>query len=209
MPTKKPRKLREPHTAVITREQAFLDAYLADPLRNAFAAALRAGYTQESARDGAKNILARPRVQELIADYEANELARIRQRTGVHLEPVLRSIAGSAFADVRKLFNEDGSPKPVHELDNDTARCIEGIEVLEQFEGSGEDRVFVGYVKKYKLARRAPAQDMLMKHLNAYAADNKSKGEAIANGVMTLLNQLHSQRSALPVVQRVDDALEG
>lgn len=201
-------KLRTPKTALASREQLFLDAYLSDPLRNGAEAARRAGYAEQSAHDAATRILGKPAVQAVIREFEATELARIRQRTGVHLEPVLRSIAAAAFADVRKLFNDDGSPKAVHELDDDTARCIEGIEVLEQFEGSGEDRVFVGYVKKYKLARRAPAQDMLMKHLDAYAADNKSKGQAIASGVATLLAQLHGSRSALPVVERVDDALE-
>ena len=71
--------------------------------------------------------------------------------------------------------------------------------MLEQFEGSGEDRRFVGFVKKWKLSDKKPALDMLMKHLNGYEKDRNA-------GMDTLAGLLASfQRSAVPVVKDVED----
>lgn len=77
------------------------------------------------------------------------------------------------FFDARKMFNEDGSPKSVTELDDDTAGAISGIEVLEEWQGSGEDRVVVGHVKKYKISDKNKALDSLAKNLQMFAEKPK------------------------------------
>jgi phage terminase small subunit len=87
-------------------------------------------------------------------------------------ERIKREIARLAYSDPRKLFNDDGSPKGIHELDDDTAASICGIEVLEQYEGSGKDRKFVGLMKKYKLTPKAAPLDMASKIRGLYERDN-------------------------------------
>jgi phage terminase small subunit len=129
-------------------------------------------------------------------------MEQLREDVGISLASTLVSIARSALYDPRKLFKADGSPKDITELDDDTAMAIEGIEVVETYAGTGEERVFTGYVKKYKMARRSSAQDMLMKHLGGYKADDDSRGEGASNALMSLLSSM--RRSALPIVQRVD-----
>jgi phage terminase small subunit len=137
-----------------------------------------------------------------IERLEAELIQRMRERLGLSLERILQSIARSALYDPRKLFHADGRPKDITELDDDTAMAIEGIEVVETYAGTGEERVFTGYVKKYKLARRSAAQDMLMKHLGGYKADDDSNGAGAANALANLLGAM--RRSALPIVQCVD-----
>lgn len=46
---------------------------------------------------------------------------------------VMLELGRVAFADVRGLFNEDGSMKPAHELDDDTAATVAGLETEEHF----------------------------------------------------------------------------
>ena len=58
--------------------------------------------------------------------------------TEITADRVLKEIARPAFLDIRKAFNADGSLKPIHDLDDDTAAAIAGLEVSEI---RGEDGV--------------------------------------------------------------------
>ena len=89
-------------------------------------------------------------------------------------------IRDRAYFDPRKLLNDDGSPKPITELDDDTAACLAGLDIQEVYEGSGADRVFVGYVKKYKIADKNSALDKAMKHLGLFEKDNAQKVDPFA-----------------------------
>jgi hypothetical protein len=91
------------------------------------------------------------------------QLVGVRQVVGVDIPNVVLGIARVAFADPRRLFNDDGAPIPIHDLDDDTALAIESVEVVEQYQGSGEYRVFTGYIKKYRFSPGSSAQDMLKK----------------------------------------------
>jgi phage terminase small subunit len=44
---------------------------------------------------------------------------------------------------------------------------------MEEFEGAGRDRVFVGFVKKYRLADKNAALDKAAKIAGLYELDNK------------------------------------
>lgn len=101
-----------------------------------------------------------------------------------------------ATFDVRRLFDETGAPIPFHELDADTAACIVGIEVFEEFEGKGENRRLIGHTKKYKVADKKGALDMLAKHHGIYEKDNEQK----LNPLLELLKGLGG-KSAFEVVK--------
>lgn len=183
-----------------TRQAMFALEYVRT--KNAVAAYRAAGYRADVNVSGAHALMRNPRVVAEIRRIEAEELERIRQRTGIDLEATLVSLARVAFADVRKLFHNDGRPKDVSELDDDTAMAVEGIEVVENYAGTGEDRQFVGYTKKYKMARRSAAQDMLMKHLGGYRAAQDGEASAAVNALANLLGSM--RRSTLPVAEEVE-----
>lgn len=105
------------------------------------------------------------RVKELREQITNSEIASARQ--------TLIEASRIALFDPRKLFREDGSPKPVSELDDDTAAVLAGLDVHEEYAGSGEDRVFIGYTKKYKLADKNAALEKLFKHHGLYEHDNQ------------------------------------
>ena len=90
----------------------------------------------------------------------------------------MKERARLAFYDPRKLFDANGQPIPIHELDDDTAAALAGLDVLEEYEGTGKDRKFVGYTKKYKLPDKNSSLTALEKIKGMYEQDNKQAGEA-------------------------------
>jgi len=141
------------------KQERFVAEYLID--LNATQAAIRAGYSAKTAGAVGHENLKKPEIATLL-----QEAMQKRQR-GLELtaERVLLEVARLAFFDPRKLLREDGSPKPIHELDDDTAAAVAGLDITEEWEGTGEDRVFIGYTKKYKFADKNAALDKAMRHL--------------------------------------------
>jgi phage terminase small subunit len=95
----------------------------------------------------------------------------------ITVERVLKEYARLAFFDPRKLFNEDGTPKAITDLDDDTAAAVAGLEVIEQYSGEGKNRVFVGYLKKYKLADKKGSLDSIGKHLGMFVERTELTGK--------------------------------
>lgn len=109
---------------------------------------------------------------------------------------VLAEAMRLASFDIRKLYDDEGAPIPIHQLDPDTAACLAAVDVLEEFKGTGEDRVFVGFTKKYKVADKNAALEKLFKHHGLYELDNSQKVDPI----LELLKGMGG-KSALPVVK--------
>lgn len=139
------------------KQAAFVAEYLVD--KNATQAAIRAGYSVKTADAIGKENLRKPPIRAAIEAV----LAKQANALEITAERILKERARLAFLDPRKLFDESGEPIPIQDLDPDTAAAIVGMDVLEQYEGSGEDRRFVGYVKKYRLAGKDPSLAALEK----------------------------------------------
>lgn len=173
--------------------KVFIAEYKID--RNGRRAAIAAGYSAASADSTASRLLRSAKVKAEVEQHRADAIAKVQAETGITLERTLREIARIGYFDPRKMFNKDGEPLPITELDDDTAAAVAGLDVLEEFEGHGEDRKLVGHVKKWKIAEKKGALDMLMRHLGGYAEDNHQNANALAD----LLGRLG--RSAIPVVR--------
>lgn len=147
------------------RQAAFVREYLVD--KNATQAAIRAGYSADTASQQGERLLRNVEIRAAVSAA----LGDIAERTGITAERILRERARLAFFDVRKLYDKDGMPIPLNELDEDTAAAIVGVEVLEQFIKDGDDRILVGYVKKYRLATK----DASLAALEKYFGLNEKK----------------------------------
>lgn len=174
------------------RYEVFVSEYLKD--RNATQAAIRAGYSPDTAKQQGSRLLTNAAIKAEIDRQQSELIERAKAETGITLERVIREIGRIAFFDPRRLFDAKGEPLPVTELDDETAAVIAGLDVLEEWEGSGEDRRLVGYVKKWKLTDKRGALDMLMKHLGGYQVDNEQK----VNPLQALLARVGG-KSAIPV----------
>jgi phage terminase small subunit len=94
--------------------------------------------------------------------------SELKNRNMITVERVMAEYAKLGFFDPRRLFHDDGRPKDITELDDETAACIAGLDVQEVYEGNGDQREFVGYVKKYKLADKKAALDSIAKCLGMF-----------------------------------------
>ena len=147
------------------KQQRFVDEYLVD--LNATQAAIRAEYSKKTAEQMGYQLLQKTSVQKAIQEARAKQ----QERTQITADAVLKEYAKIAFFDPRKLFQDNGQPKDITMLDDDTAGALAGLEVMEEYEGNGRDREFVGYTKKYKIADKLRALEALGKHLGLFDKD--------------------------------------
>lgn len=152
------------------RRKRFVEAYLANG-GNATQAAIAAGYARRSATVTGSRMLRQADVMATLKERRAVVIEKMELTT----ERTLREIARVAYFDPRKMFHEDGTPKGITELDDDTAAAIAGLDVLEEFDGTGQDRVLIGHIKKYKIADKNSALEKAMKHLGEYEKDHKQQ----------------------------------
>ena len=161
---------------LLPKQAKFVAEYLISG--NATQAAIHAGYSPKTAyKIGAEN-LQKPQIASLLAEKTSVIAARQDERLAameLTKERVQREIARISFFDARKMFDQDGKPLAITELDDDTAACIVGLDVLEEWAGTGEDRVLVGHVKKYKIADKNSALDKAAKILGMFEKDNEQK----------------------------------
>ncbi len=146
---------------------------------NATRAAVAAGYSPkrpDRAGEIGYQLLQKTPIREALE--RATEL-RLKE-LGVHTESILRDRVKVAKSDVRSLFKPDGTLKPPEEWSDEIAGAVAGFEVIETFEGQGENRKWTGYLKKVKLNDRNPAQHDLMEHAGLFP-QKQSKTEVDLN----------------------------
>jgi phage terminase small subunit len=166
MPMKSKRKLT-------AKQERFIKEYLVD--LDATKAAKRAGYSKKTAgRIGHETL------KKLENEIQA-EIDKRNNRIELTADRVLREVCRLALFDPRKLYDENGNLKPIHELDDDTAAAICGVEVFEEFSGKGKSRIHVGMTRKIKLHRKDAAQDKLMRHLGLFEKDNAQTADALTS----------------------------
>jgi phage terminase small subunit len=174
------------------KQSLFIQEYLID--KNATQAAIRAGYSKKTAKSIGQENLTKPDIKNAIDSLLAAAAAAL----DITRERVLREMARCAFADVRKLFNADGSLKDILELDPDTAAAIAGLEIESLFAGKGDARANIGTTNKVKFINKTTALDMLGKHLGLFEKDNKQAGEGAVDALNQILEGAKGKTRGLP-----------
>jgi hypothetical protein len=86
----------------------------------------------------------------------------------------LRDIISS---DLRKVFDDNGEMRPVHEWPDDVARFVSSIEQDQLWEGKGKDKEVVGQTKKIKMWDKAKAIELLGKHIEFLTENIQHSGK--------------------------------
>lgn len=97
-----------------------------------------------------------PEVQQAIDE----RLEEAMEEAGITNAQILLGLAQVADFDIRKLFDEHGNTKPVHLLDDQTARVVQSVEVRQIKSGRGKDGSTV-LRTKYRLPPRIEARKLL------------------------------------------------
>lgn len=103
----------------------------------------------------------------------AELMAPIKAETKLTAERWQLELDRLALGDVRKLFDTHGNPLDIPDLGDDEAPCIAGFEIVEEFSGSGKDRVPVGYTRKFKLVDKLRALELAGKTRGYYVEKQK------------------------------------
>lgn len=141
------------------RHEEFCLHYISNG-NNAARAAVEAGFAKSTAKQAGHRLMSDPLIKARIGEL----LAEKHKRLHMDSDEILARIALVARADVRGLYNEDGTLKSPAELDDQAAAAVAGIEVLEEFSGTGKDRVKVGETKKVRLRDPMAALRLLAEH---------------------------------------------
>lgn len=141
------------------RQERFVKEYLVD--LNATQAALRAGYSEKTAYSQGQRLLKHVEIQAAVQ----TEMEKRSKRVEITQDRVLLEYARLAFFDPRKLFDEEGAPKHITDLDEATAAALAGLDVVKEVD---PDCGGVTYTKKYKLANKLGALESLGKHLGLF-----------------------------------------
>ena len=141
------------------KQERFVQEYLVD--LNATAAAKRAGYSDKTAYSAGQRLLKNVEIQSAMQEAIQSR----ERRTEITQDRVIQELAKAAFFDVRKMFDKNGKPLDIPALDEDTAAALVGLDVQDVVDNDGD---YVGYVKKYKMADKLKALELLGKHLGVF-----------------------------------------
>lgn len=139
--------------------ERFCRAYVTN--HNAGDAAQAIGTPARSARQSGHRLLQRPEIAARIAELDK----KLLDKADITAERVMLELGRLAFADVRGLYDESGRLRAVHELDDDVAATIAGIEVdtVETSGGKGKPTTTVR-TAKVKRFEKAGALKVLAQH---------------------------------------------
>jgi phage terminase small subunit len=166
------------------RQKQFTVEYVID--LNAKAAAERAGYSKRMSKQIGWELLRKPHVAAAIAA----EMAAREKRTRVSADRVLEQLARLAYFDPRKMFEADGSLKPIASMDDDEAAALAGFEAVELVDGS--------VVRKVRLADRGAALEKLARHLGMFR-DRVELSGPNGDAIRLLVAQVQNRSTIAPV----------
>lgn len=163
--------MEEGKVKLTAKQELFCNEYLID--LNATQAAIRAGYSVDTAKQMGCENLAKPYLNEYISELKAIRLKKCE----ISQENVLKELAKIGFANIRNFYNPDGNLRKPHELDDNSAAALASIDVdeIKEYNRDTGTRDVVGITKKIKLHSKTTALDLLGRHLGIFEKDNKQR----------------------------------
>jgi len=178
------------------KQSAFVREYLVD--LNATKAAIRAGYSEDTAYSIGSENLTKPEIAEAIQDAMKQRASRVELKS----DDILRELLRMATVDISLAFDESGDLKPLHEIPEDVRRCIAGVEVQERTIGEDED-AHVVRVKKVKFWDKPRALELLGKHLKLFVERHEHTGKDGGPIQTEELSPLEAARTILFALEEV------
>ncbi len=138
------------------KQKTFCDEYLID--LNATQAAIRAGYSSDSAKEIGCENLTKPNIRA----YIDKEIANRSKRTGINQDRVIRELARIAFVNANDVINMDEATLKADASEDDTATIASvKVKTIPTKEGEGVER-------EIRLADKLKALELLGKHLGMF-----------------------------------------
>ncbi len=150
------------------KQKRFCEEYVID--LNGAQAAIRAGYSENSAKEIAAENLTKPNISNYIAMLQKE----IEERNQIRADDVVKELAKIGFMSIDELFDEDNKIKAVNKLSDKAKASVSSVKITKKSYGSEEEAVFETTTEMKLWDKRAALVD-LGKHLGIFEADNKQK----------------------------------
>lgn len=144
------------------KQERFCQEYVKD--FNASQAAIRAGYSEKGSTVQGTRLLANVSVRARVASLKA----LVEREAIVSAVDVLKELKRLATVDLGGAFDQNGKLLPVHMMPEDVRRALAGIDVFDEFEGTGRDREKIGETTKIKIHDKTRALELLGKYLKMF-----------------------------------------
>ncbi|UUM26092.1 terminase small subunit [Acinetobacter colistiniresistens] len=153
--------------ALSKRQNLFALEYIID--LNATQAAIRAGYSEKTAYSHGQRLLKNVEIERLIEDAQQERIKRLK----VDADYVLHRLVEIDQMDVLDIMNNDLSLKPISEWPKIWRQYVSSIDSFEEFDGRGEDKTFIGFLRKIKWPDKVRNLELLGKHITIGAFKDK------------------------------------
>jgi len=139
------------------KQERFVQEYLGNAKGNATQAAINAGYSSKTAQEQSSRLLTNEAVQFAIKERQK----ALREKANITQERIVEEYARAAFLDPRNLFDGDGKPIDIVDLDEDTARALGGFEYRIKYKGTTGNEVAGSLTFKSKVNCKMKALNRL------------------------------------------------
>lgn len=144
------------------KQKRFCEEYTVD--FNGTQAAIRAGYSKKTANVISAENLAKPNIQNYIAELTKKQ----EEKTEITKDRLIQELAKLAFFDIRKIYTVDGGLKNIHDFGDDEAAAVAGIESFDEKEP--DSGMVLGTTQKVKFLNRINAIERISKMLGYESA---------------------------------------
>ncbi|HHM5065897.1 TPA: terminase small subunit, partial [Pseudomonas aeruginosa] len=168
--------------ALTAKQRRFVAEYLLD--LNATQAAIRAGYSKNRASEIGYQLLQKPGITSAI-QAAMKERA---ERTQIDADYVLRRMIEIDQMDLLDIMTDAMELKPVSQWPRVWRQYLSGFDLAEMFEGRGDEREMIGFLKKIKWPDKVKNLELLGRHFGMFKERVEHSGPAggpIAVAAMT------------------------
>lgn len=142
------------------KQQRFVEEYLID--LNATQAAIRAGYSEKTAKSIGQENLTKPDIQKAIEEAQNKR----QEQTQIDAAYVLKRLVEIDQMDVLDIMDDDGNVKPLRDWPKIWRQYISNIETISMDDGEG-------WLKKIKWPDKVKNLELLGKHVSVGAFKDK------------------------------------
>lgn len=153
------------------KQEMFCREYLID--LNATQAAVRAGYSEKTAKETGYENLTKPHIADRITELKSQRVEDAK----ISANYVLNRLVEIDKMDVIDITNDDGSLKPISQWPKVWRTTLSGLDVAEII----QDGSVAGLLKKIKLPDKVKNLELLGRHVEIQAWKDKVEIEASEN----------------------------
>ena len=172
------------------KQELFVSEYLID--LNATQAAIRAGYSENAAKETGYENLTKPHIQDAIQEAQNKRL----EKNEVNADYVLKRLIEIDEMDVVDILDDGGHIKPITQWPKSWRRTISGLDIQELMMGEVET-----VLRKIKWPDKVKNLELLGKHIDVQAFKEKREveGELTVNNLIAEISESNGEtRAVLP-----------